>query len=104
PSPSMAQDGPGSASHTPHLTSSASFRYAKTAAFSLVWHSVGCHGRCASPRDRVRHGCRTRAYRDVFTACPVVMHSAHGLPNEQQVTPNEQRADVPHVCGFVVRR
>src|SRR5690625_5877415 len=21
-------------------------------------------------RDRVRHGCRTRGYRDVFTACP----------------------------------
>src|SRR5690606_33259821 len=31
---------------------------------------VGRVSGCADLRDRVRQGCRTRAYRDVFTACP----------------------------------
>src|SRR5690606_12638501 len=42
-------------------------------------------GCCACVRDRVRHGCRTRAYRDVFTACPAHMHNTPGpLPTPKQ--------------------
>ena len=61
-------------------------------AFSRTRHAVGCLRCCAWQRDRVRQGCRTRAYRDVFTACPVAMHSTEGLPNSQSTTSNEQRA------------
>ena len=34
-------------------------------------HGVYCLCGRVDGRDRVRQGCRTRAYRDVFTACPV---------------------------------
>src|SRR5690606_29514548 len=59
--------------------------------FSRTRHAVGCLRCCAWQRDRVRQGCRTRAYRDVFTACPVVMHSTEGLPNSQSTTRSEKR-------------
>src|SRR5690606_11583326 len=64
PSPSMAQDGPEKAGHNPSLNVLCQFRLASGTEPGAMW--------CMSlSRDRVRQGCRTRAYRDVFTACPV---------------------------------
>src|SRR5690606_9346039 len=81
PSPSMARDGPEPARHTPSPKFLCQFRGAKILAlsqrklhlcfdFSLVRHAVRAWVGGGVCRDRVRHGCRTRAYREVFTACP----------------------------------
>jgi hypothetical protein len=32
-------------------------------------------------RDRMRQGCRIRAYREVFTACPGTTHRSGSPPN-----------------------
>src|SRR5690606_1058517 len=105
PSPSMAQDGPGPIGQTLCIKSSAKFLI-RSRAFSRARHAVGCLGCCLGERGRVWQGRRTRAYRDVFTACPVPTGNTQGLPNsqitnhkpqsstsnEQRATSNEQRA------------
>src|SRR5690606_34134025 len=39
--------------------------------FASSWHGVEACVEGRGGRDRVRQGCRTRAYRDVLAACPV---------------------------------
>src|SRR5690606_29517035 len=61
--------GPGS-SHAGKSAASFSCGFSVPSAGTVF----GAGGDGGWSRDRARQGCRARAYRDVFTACPVTSH------------------------------